>query len=109
MSLLPIAIVEMTDAEYERYFEATVARYAEEGSRATGMAPADAVARARTQIMELLPSGRRTPGQYLRNIRAATGERVGLLWYATRFKRSPAQLFVYDIEIGAEHRGKGLE
>ncbi|MHC4338909.1 MAG: GNAT family N-acetyltransferase [Planctomycetota bacterium] len=108
MNLLPIALEEMTDAEYERYFQATVEGYAAEGAKATGMTREAALARAHNQIAELLPDGRHTPGQYLRSILAASGERVGIFWYATPFDKSPPQLFVYDIEIDADHRGKGL-
>ena len=108
MDLHPIAFAEMTDEEFDAYLETTVDMYASEGAKATGMSREDAVARAHEQIGQLLPEGRHTPGQFLRKFVAASGERVGILWFATRFDRTPPQLFIYDIEVEAEHRGKGL-
>jgi ribosomal protein S18 acetylase RimI-like enzyme len=103
----PLALVEMTDADYDRYLERVVAKYAGEGAKAIGIEPEEAVERAHAQIARLLPEGRRTPGQFLRNLVRAE-EVIGVLWFADRLEGSPRRVFLYDIFIDEDLRGQGL-
>jgi putative NIF3 family GTP cyclohydrolase 1 type 2/ribosomal protein S18 acetylase RimI-like enzyme len=108
VELTPIALADMVDQEYERYIEKVIPEYAAAGGQATGTPPDEALVRARTQIEGLLHAGPRTPGQYLKSITAASGESVGVLWFAMDPDTAPGRVFIYDIFIDEAHRGRGL-
>jgi len=56
-----------------------------------------------------LPGGLSTPGHHFYVIRsAATGDRVGSLWYTTKMAANGKQGYVMDIQIDPEQRGRGL-
>jgi ribosomal protein S18 acetylase RimI-like enzyme len=70
------------------------------------MAPEKATALAAAQMNELFP-GRAPSPQQLVYVLEADGERVGELWVCDREDRVQHALFIYNIEIDEEHRGKG--
>lgn len=96
-----------TDAEFEQYKEATIPSYAAAHVRA-GTYPADgAVERARAEFASLLPEGLRSPGHtVVWIVDAASGKRVGHLWYF--HPADQPRMFIYDIEIDADSRRKGF-
>jgi ribosomal protein S18 acetylase RimI-like enzyme len=75
-------------------------------ARDAGMAPEKATALAAAQMNELFP-GRAPSPQQLVYVLEADGERVGELWVCDREDRVQHALFIYNIEIDEEHRGKG--
>jgi ribosomal protein S18 acetylase RimI-like enzyme len=56
---------------------------------------------------QLLGAGLQSPGQYLYVVED-DGERVGVLWLAERDSGGRSTLFVYDVHIEKQHRGRGL-
>lgn len=98
----------MDEDRYAEYLEVLIPAYAKEGARATGMEWNEAVAFAKRQIGEILPDGPRTEGQFLADLVAADGSRVGIVWYALQADHSPPRVFLYDIAIDEERRGRGL-
>jgi ribosomal protein S18 acetylase RimI-like enzyme len=98
----------MTDPEFDEYRERMVVEYAKAGGKATGMDPGDALAFATKQIADLLPEGLETPGQHFKSLEDPSGAVVGILWFATRLETPPARVFIYDINIAEDHRGRGL-
>jgi ribosomal protein S18 acetylase RimI-like enzyme len=67
-----------------------------------------AAARAAKAIRELLPHGLETPGHHCWTIRdRATEAPVGWLWCAESDASGQRELYIFDVEIVAEFRGRG--
>ncbi|MGW6981982.1 GNAT family N-acetyltransferase [Streptomyces sp. NPDC054932] len=91
----------MTDAEYEGWYGRAVEAYAENWS-SRGMSAEAARAKSVADHESQLPRGLATPGATFVVLEAA-GEPVGHVWLAPRGQGS----YIYDIEVRAEHRGRG--
>jgi ribosomal protein S18 acetylase RimI-like enzyme len=67
-----------------------------------------AAARAGQSAAEAFPNGVAAPGQWLFAVEDGEGTRVGLLWLGEPHGGETDVLWVYDIEIEPDHRGRGL-
>lgn len=108
MSAESITVSDMTVAEYAAYMEWMVPRYAADGAKATGMPLDEALVYARKQLAALLPEGHESTNHHFKTVRNASGEPVGILWFATLLDESPAHVFGYDIHVDEDRRGQGL-
>jgi GNAT superfamily N-acetyltransferase len=97
----------MNQAIYEAWRQRSVAEYAAEHVKAGNWEAGEALQRAGAQFDELLPDGLATTGQSLWSIRDADGRHVGILWVGPR-PRTQKALFIWDIAIEPEARGRGL-
>jgi GNAT superfamily N-acetyltransferase len=97
----------MTAPEYEAWIEGAVISYAEERAAAIGLPHDVSLERARALLPTLLPEGHATPGMQLFVIVDDTKTDVGNLWLGTDPDR-PDTLFVWDISIHEQFRGRGL-
>jgi hypothetical protein len=103
-----IALVPMTESEYEVYLEQSVEEYAREHVRAGRWSEEEASDEARRELQAVLPQGVRTPGQYLSLITdEQLQKRVGVLWFAVRTRAGRQEAFVCDIVIFEEFRRHG--
>ncbi|MFG2991887.1 GNAT family N-acetyltransferase [Streptomyces sp. NPDC048257] len=91
----------MTDAEYEVWHAGAVDAYAANWS-SRGMSEEAARAKSVADHESRLPRGPATPGATF-VVLEADGAPVGHVWLAPRGEGS----YVYDIAVGAEHRGRG--
>lgn len=91
----------MTEAEYGPWLAHTRAAYARTWVE-RGATEEEAQRKAERDHAALLPEGVATPDVLLSVLEHA-GERVGTLWLAQR----PEGAFVFDVEVAAEHRGRG--
>ncbi|MFJ7588661.1 GNAT family N-acetyltransferase [Streptomyces sp. NPDC097617] len=91
----------MTDAEYEVWHAGAVDAYAANWS-SRGMSAEAARAKSVADHESQLPGGLATPGATFVVLEAA-GVPVGHVWLAPRAEGS----YIYDIEVRAEHRGRG--
>lgn len=91
----------MTDEEFAAWSEHSRESYARDWTE-RGMPEAEARAKAAADHGGLLPEGIATPGARL-SVLVHEDAAVGTLWVAER----GADAFVYDVEVGAEHRGRG--
>ncbi|MGY3200581.1 GNAT family N-acetyltransferase [Streptomyces sp. TE5632] len=91
----------MTDAEYGPWSAKSEADYAQSWAE-RGVPEAEARAKAAGDRAALLPDGLRTEGMLL-SVLEHRGTAVGTLWLAVRGERA----FVFDVEAGAAHRGRG--
>lgn len=93
---------DLPDDALEPYLERTIARFVADF-------PEDVIARdeilekARRHVEEL----RQTEGQHFHKI-VVDGVAVGTLWYAEQLDETPPRVYLYDIEVDEEHRGKGI-
>ena len=96
----------MTAAEYDVWLPEAKRGYASDIARA-GASEEAARAKAERDFPALLPDGVATDGQWLYAI-VEDDEPVGVLWVAERDGDFGTSLFVYDVQIGEAHRGRGL-
>uniref|UniRef100_A0AAU2JLP6 GNAT family N-acetyltransferase n=1 Tax=Streptomyces sp. NBC_00049 TaxID=2903617 RepID=A0AAU2JLP6_9ACTN len=91
----------MTEAEYAHWHAGAVDSYAATWA-GRGMSAEAARAKSVADHERMLPRGLASPGVTFVVLEAA-GEPVGHVWLAPEGEGS----YVYDIEVGAEHRGRG--
>lgn len=103
-----VTVRPMTVPEYDQWQHELAVAYAEEQVQA-GNWPADgSYDRAVESNAVLLPQGLATEG-HLILLGLADGEPIGRLWIALTHPRGvPDCAFLFDIEVIADHRGKGL-
>ncbi|ELY5818113.1 GNAT family N-acetyltransferase [Cronobacter dublinensis] len=99
----------MTEDEYPAYAEYFVNDYAYEIESNYRLSPHDSLARAKQEILEMLPAGVNTLGQVLMCIVVQSdkaNDHVGYLWY----KPDPTKrtVFIYDFHIFNASQGSGL-
>ena len=99
----------MTDAEYEVWQVELAEAFVEEALAAGRSMPDDAVQRELEENAILLPQRAATPRMLVVTAVDAGGAHVGRAWVALDHPRgAPDTAFIYDIEVDAEHRGKGM-
>lgn len=98
------------DAEgFEQWLSELAGAFAREQVAAGLYAETEALAKAHEMHAALLPQGIATPGMLFLEGELADGTGVGRLWIGLRHPRgAPGCAFLYDIEVAAEHRGRGL-
>jgi ribosomal protein S18 acetylase RimI-like enzyme len=99
----------MSETEYERWQTALAERFAAEQIAAGNWVADGAVDRARTANAALLPQGVATPRMLILAAVDETRRQIGRAWVGLDHPRgTPDTAFLYDIELEAEHRGRGL-
>lgn len=96
----------MTDDELAEWLPLMRERYARDLVRDFGMSPEGARAHADSSIDRLVPDGQLLPSHVVFMIEI-DGEPGGDLWLANRDDNAETTLFIYDITVDEEHRGKG--
>ncbi|KUF14101.1 MULTISPECIES: GNAT family N-acetyltransferase [Streptomyces] len=91
----------MTPEEFTPWAEHSVRSYAKDWAD-RGVPEEQARAKAAADYETLLAEGLATPGNRL-SVLLHDGTAVGTLWLA----ESDGHAFVYDVEVGPEHRGRG--
>lgn len=98
----------MSQQEFEAYLTVAVPHYAAANVEAGTWAQDVALGLSQAAFASLLPQGLETPGHHLYTVRdAASEEPVAVLYLAERPRGGRSGAYVYDIKVGAEHRGKG--
>jgi ribosomal protein S18 acetylase RimI-like enzyme len=103
-----LTLMPLNDAEYATYLEQTVADYAAEHVKGGRWSAEEALEESRKELERLLPQGPQTPNQFLYTLTTDDQTPVGLLWYELRTQSAEQIVFIYDIEIKAEHRRQGF-
>ncbi len=92
--------------EFPDFIETSKRSYAE-GIATQGDRPIEFARRkSEEDHAAILPNGLDTPGHEIFVVEA-DGERIGLLWLAERESGGRRVCWIYDVEIGEEHRGRG--
>jgi ribosomal protein S18 acetylase RimI-like enzyme len=94
--------------EIAEYVPRAKSAYAEELREHLHLDAEAASARAERSAAEAFPGGEVGTGHWLFAVEDGEGTRVGVLWLGEPFDGEAGSLWVYDIEIDAEHRGRGL-
>lgn len=107
----------MTQQEFDAWQGQIARAYAEEQVTAGTWSADDALQRSVAVNAELLPQGLATAGMLLlqgvvddyASSGAPAGTVIGRVWIGLRHPRGTADCaFLYDLEVEAEHRGRGL-
>jgi RimJ/RimL family protein N-acetyltransferase len=103
-----IALVPMTEADFQTYCERAISEYAEEHVRGGRWSEEEAYEQARRQYQELLPQGVATPNHFLYTLTdTSTQTPVGRLWFALQPQAGNQVAFIYDVAIEPAFRRKG--
>lgn len=94
----------LPDDAFDTYRERVIARFVESFPE-EDMAQEEK--EVRRYMEKLLPRGQQTPGQHFHRI-VMDGVPVGTLWYAEQLDEEPPRVYLFDIEVDEEHRGKGI-
>ncbi|MEU7713715.1 GNAT family N-acetyltransferase [Micromonospora chalcea] len=104
-----LSVRAMTPEEFDSWQDELTAEYAREHVTAGNWTPEEAPDRAREANAVLLPQGMATPGMLFLLGVLADGSPVGRLWISLTHPRGlTGCAYLYDIEVAAEHRGRGL-
>lgn len=98
----------MTAEEYECFKAYSVSGYAEDLIRGEGLDRDRALKKAEEEFRGMLPGGPDTEGQFLRTVEdAETGREVGWIWFSFEEAEGIRQVFLSDLLIREDERGKG--
>jgi ribosomal protein S18 acetylase RimI-like enzyme len=98
----------MTAAEFEAWVTTARESYAQEVAVSMRLQERQAIIKANSDYKELLPHGLATPNHELCMIEDEHGEVVGHVWFAEERLETRDRLFIYDIEIVEDERGRGF-
>ncbi|MCW2748995.1 MAG: family N-acetyltransferase [Aeromicrobium sp.] len=96
----------MSAERYVSWNEALVASFADEKVKAGNWPTEGALERAVAENANELPDGLDSVGHDI-FVGTVDGQEIGFLWLFTNPALAVPETFIYDIEVRAEHRGKG--
>ncbi len=97
----------MTQSEYDDYYPTSVRHLAGEMAKARGVTSDEMMDAAKKSFETLLPAGNiNVPDQYLYNI-LTDEQKIGVLWFGIKRNQPVPEVFIWDIIIESESRGKG--
>lgn len=102
-----ISLVQMTEKQYEKFFEEAIREYAEENVNEGRWSQSESIERAAKETNELLPNGIYTNGHFLCSLHHEEAGVIGAIWYAVKETNGEKSAFIYIIQIYSEFQGKG--
>jgi ribosomal protein S18 acetylase RimI-like enzyme len=99
-------LVEVTQAEYDSWYERCFREYKAENIRANGLTDAEAETKARGDFDRYLPNGLGSPDQYIFTMKEKD-ETVGFIWFCERGPSDNRKAYILDIVVEENQRGKG--
>lgn len=104
-----VTLEPMGDSDFQEYLKWSIKNYADEKVKAGSWPKEDCYERSRGEFDRLLPDGKDSRDNYLFRIMDASGEKVGILWFGILPQESDLHgVFIWDIMVYPEFRGKGL-
>jgi GNAT superfamily N-acetyltransferase len=97
----------MREPEFDRYLDDSLKEYATYVARNHAIPIGAARARADASTAEILPEGLHTQGHRFWVAELVTGEHVGELWLGFRRLDDLDIVWVYDVRVDEELRGRG--
>ncbi|WP_410815136.1 GNAT family N-acetyltransferase [Micromonospora sp. 067-2] len=107
--MIEVDVRAMSREEFDTWQTEVVDAYAQEQVEAGNWTADEALGRSQDANAALLPQGMDTPSMIFLLGLLADGTPIGRLWIGLTHPRGVAHCaFLYDIEVAAEHRGRGL-
>ena len=100
-------MVQMIKEDFEKFRESSILEYAADLSKSLDLDFKEAHRKALTSFDALLPDGITTKKNYFYNLSDETGRMLGHLWFSVRDVMGKETLFICDITVRPEARGKG--
>ncbi|UTW01108.1 GNAT family N-acetyltransferase [Marinomonas rhizomae] len=101
-------LVPMSKPFFAPYIEELVFQYARENVESGRWQKAGSLTRSRRDIERLLPRGLDTDNNHFFELKVPdVNETVGMVWLTLESSSTTSTVFIYDLEIKAEHRRKG--
>ena len=103
-----VKLIPMTEAEFTAYLAGAIKNYADEKVKAGNWPAEGAVGRSERDYLSLLPKGVASKDQHLFSLEdTATGQNVGMIWFAFREGAGQQTAFIYDFSVHEAFRGRG--
>lgn len=103
-----VRFVAFTPADFEAWLVQAIPAFALTNVQDGRWSLAESIGKSQEAHAALLPQGLDTPGQFFVHLHdAASGERVGQLWWAEADKGGRQEAYVYNIEIDEAARRRG--
>jgi ribosomal protein S18 acetylase RimI-like enzyme len=102
-----LKLVPLTEAEFTPWIDRVRSNFVGDLTHYHGLSEDEAKVLASQQIDGILQQGLGTPNQYIFRLESESGT-VGAIWFAIRGTQSKRKLFLSDIFIDENQRGKGL-
>jgi len=102
-----LELVAATQEAFDRWFEESTERQAEDRAWVSGSEPAEERARLDAMIPNLLPEGKESPGHVFRVARVEDGSEVAFVWFGTPPGMPANMKLLFDIYVAPEHRRRG--
>ncbi|MGI5519707.1 GNAT family N-acetyltransferase [Micromonospora sp. CA-259024] len=107
--MIDVDVRPMSRAEFDRWQTDVVDAYAQDQVTAGTWTADEALHRSAEANRVLLPQGMATPGMFFLLGVLPDGTTIGRLWISLTHPRGVSHCaYLYDIEVVAEHRGRGL-
>ena len=104
-----VRFVAFTEAEFHAWLLGAIPSFALANVEDGRWTLAESIGKSQEAHAVLLPQGLRTPGQFFVHVHdAASGERVGILWWAEADKGGGPEAYVYNITIEEAARRRGF-
>ena len=97
----------MNQDQYNNYITYSKNNYAQEIIKSRGIGIKEATQITNKEFDALLSDGLKSKNQYLYTIENENNENIGIIWFSSDSNHGDNELFLYDIEINKEFRGKG--
>lgn len=98
-------LVKMTSTDYDLWLARSKKAYALDKERADKLTSGEAMEIAERDFSSLLPEGLNSAGSFL-YVMKNNETTVGFLWFGIRGADDNRKVFLYDIIVEEEHRGK---
>ena len=101
-------LVSMSKPFFASYIEELIVQYARENVESGRWQKTGSLTRSRRDIERLLPRGIETDNNHFFEMKVPeVNETVGMIWLSLENSSTTSTVFIYDLEIKAEHRRKG--
>ncbi|WP_454859002.1 N-acetyltransferase family protein [Promicromonospora soli] len=104
---MPVTLRHMGAQSFPAWYERSRAAYAND-LIATGQTPEKAHRYSDESMADSFPSGAPSPGHAIFDVVDDAGETVGYLWIGPDTSDDAGSWWIWDIEIDADKRGRGL-
>jgi len=98
----------MTEEEFQVFRRGSIAELAQVRAAESDRTVSEALPDAEAEFDKLAPQGIQTPDKFLYHLRNDVDQPIGYLWFRIRTLGNKKTIFILDIKVYEEWRGRGL-